>query len=281
MIELLIAVFGGGAAAMGVLALRRKDPVIASRIEQLRMTEDNPGRPAPRRPRVLEALGRKHPAVHEPIQKRLLVSGIEWSVEAFLGAKTLLAICGALLGITMGSMAPVFVLVLGFVGYRVPDFLVNARIKERKAAIDVVLPDAVDLLAISTRGGLNLHLALQRVATSLHGPLGEELKRVDREISVGVARADALGSMAKRLESDDAESLVGVLASTERFGVPVADALESFATEIRGKRRREAEEHARKAPVKILFPLVLCILPAFVLLTVVPLLLGTFRSLGF
>lgn len=278
--EALIASAAAATAFIAVLALRRKDPIVEGRIAKLRDLTGPSERPG-KRIRIIEALGERHPAEHPPVIRRLAAAGLDWTAERFLGAKIALGALGFFSGALMGSSALVAMLVLGAVAYLLPDFYLAARAKDRKGELEAVLPDAVDLLAVATKGGLNLQLALQRVAAAMQGPLGDELRRADREISLGATRSAALDAMAGRLEIEDVSALASTLSGSDRFGVPVADALESFSDELRGRRRRAAEEQARKAPVKMLFPLIICILPAFVLLTIVPLLLGTFRSLGF
>ncbi len=111
--------------------------------------------------------------------------------------------------------------------------------------------------------------------------MGREIQRTIEEIELGVPRAQALENLAARNGLPELESLVRVLLNSERFGTQVAASLETFSAEVRGRLKRRAEEQARKAPVKILFPLVFLILPAFILLTVVPLLVSAFQSLDF
>ena len=128
---------------------------------------------------------------------------------------------------------------------------------------------------------MNLTLSLKRVAARAGGVLGDELRRTLDEIDLGIVRTRALARLGERLEVADLEALINVLVTSDRLGTEVSPALESFAKEVRARQRRRAEEQARRAPVKILFPLVCLILPAFIFLTVVPLLLSTFSSLGF
>lgn len=192
-----------------------------------------------------------------------------------------LAGIGALVGLWFGTLAFVAAPGLGFLGYRIPDFIDAWRVKVRKEEISAELPETVDMLAVCTQAGLNLALSLQRVAQRAGGSLGDELRRSIDEIDLGVPRRTALSALAQRNGIDDLDALVTNLNNSERFGTQIASTLQVFSQEVRAKRRRAAEEQARRAPVKILFPLVFLILPAFVLLTVVPLLLGTFQDLGF
>jgi tight adherence protein C len=140
------------------------------------------------------------------------------------------------------------------------------------------LADVIDLLALAVGSGLNLRLALAAVAgrapLSWVEPLTTTVARIDR----GTAVADALDRL-PGIVGDHAHGVVSVLVSSERYGTTLLPALERLATEARFDRRRRAEDAARRVPVKLLFPLVLCILPAFGALTVAPLLAGALESL--
>ncbi|MEO7803995.1 MAG: type II secretion system F family protein [Actinomycetota bacterium] len=202
-----------------------------------------------------------------------------WAARA--NPRWVLGAIGALVGLWFGKFAFVAAPGFGYLGYRIPDFIRSFREKVRREEISAELPETVDMLAVCTEAGLNVALSLQRVAARASGALGDELRRTVDEIELGVPRGAALAALAERNGVDDLDALVANLNNSERFGTQVAATLQVFAQEVRAKRRRSAEEQARRAPVKILFPLVFLILPAFVLLTVVPLLLGTFQKLGF
>jgi tight adherence protein C len=160
-----------------------------------------------------------------------------------------------------------------------PLVLVKQGRARRVAATERELADVIDLFALAVGSGLNLRLALVAVASrappSWVGPLGAAVARVDRGIGV----ADALDEL-PAATGEFAHPLVSVLVSSERYGTILLPALERLAIEARFDRRRRAEESARRVPVKLLFPLVLCILPAFGALTVAPLLAGAVGSLG-
>jgi tight adherence protein B len=138
--------------------------------------------------------------------------------------------------------------------------------------------DVIDLFVLAIGAGLNLRLALTAVAcrapSAWAPPLGDVVEQVERGRRVG----DALEALPSVL-GEPARPLVRVLASAERYGTPLLPALDRLALEARLDRRRRAEEAARRVPVKLLFPLVLCVLPAFGLLTVAPLLAGALDAL--
>jgi Flp pilus assembly protein TadB len=149
----------------------------------------------------------------------------------------------------------------------------RARSSERRQddrRIDEV-PDLVELFRLATGAGLNVHLAVAVVAARFEGLVGDDLRRVPARVARGERLADALDGLA---ESGDAvRPLAAALAAAERYGDPLGPVLDRLSAEARMVRRRRAEETARRLPVQLLFPLVLCVLPAFVLLAVVPLLL--------
>lgn len=145
-------------------------------------------------------------------------------------------------------------------------------------AITNALPDAVDLLLLATSAGQSLPLAHPLVARRIAPPLGEALRVAATEADAGRPRADALVAAMAPL-GDRALGLSHALADHLRYGVPLAATLERWSAELRSDRRRQAEEAARHVPVRLLAPLIVCVLPAFALLTVVPLLVASLQAL--
>ena len=150
--------------------------------------------------------------------------------------------------------------------------------RRRLAAIAADLPDLVDLLVLGVGSGLTVHLAVARVTARAGGPLADELQRVLGDVALGRRLADALDDLPARA-GESVRPLVAALVASERYGAPLVAGLERLTDEVRRDRRRRAEEAARKVPVKLLFPLVTCTLPAFGLLTVAPLVASAVRSL--
>lgn len=151
------------------------------------------------------------------------------------------------------------------------------RTRERAARDDV--PQLLDLLAAGSTAGLSAEASFRQAVACLHGPLGDDLAEVMRSVDLGVPWRDALATHVERTGDPDLARTVAVLARTEALGVPLRDATRDLATTVRDARRAETLERARTAPVKMLFPLVFLILPAFLLLTVVPVLITTVRSI--
>ena len=148
----------------------------------------------------------------------------------------------------------------------------------RLAALAADVPDVVDLFVLAVGAGLTVPLAVATVGRRAAGPLGAELRRVCDDVALGRRLADALEDVPTRA-GEAVRPLVAALVASERYGAPLSSGLERLAGEVRHDRRRRAEEVARRIPVKLLFPLVGCTLPAFALLTVAPLIAGALRSL--
>ncbi|MFN2607732.1 MAG: type II secretion system F family protein [Acidimicrobiales bacterium] len=166
----------------------------------------------------------------------------------------------------------------GVVAWALPGVRAGRGERRRLAALAADLPDVVDLLTLAVGAGLTVQLAVAQVARRGAGPLAAELARVVDEVALGRRLADALDDLPTRA-GEAVRPLVGALVASERYGAPLVAGLERLADEVRRDRRRRAEEAARKVPVKLLFPLVACTLPAFGLLTVGPLVASAVRSL--
>jgi tight adherence protein C len=152
------------------------------------------------------------------------------------------------------------------------------RGRRRQRWIAEGLPDAVDLLLLCTEAGWSLPVAHPRVAPGVPGPVGAALRASHGAAERGQPRAEALIEALSPL-GDRARALAHLLADHLRYGVALGPGLERVGLELRLDRRRRAELDARRVPVRLLGPLVACILPAFALLTVVPLLAASLRAL--
>lgn len=167
----------------------------------------------------------------------------------------------------------------GLSGYLVVDAILYGRGRERQKLILKQLPDSLDQLTISVEAGLGFDAALQRVASTESGPLAEELSRVLGEVKVGVPRSEALKSLIDRTDVYELRHFVLAIRQAEQFGLPIARVLRIQSGELRVKRRMRAEEQAMKVPVKIVFPLVLCIFPALFVVLLGPAMIRVARAL--
>lgn len=170
--------------------------------------------------------------------------------------------------------------------WRLPSLSVPvlAAVRQRRrdrAAVEADLPEVVDLLRMCVGAGLTVPLAVQAVARRADGPVARALGQAAGNAAArGLRLADELDAVAEPGGlGEPVRPLVGVLTGCERYGHAIGPALERLAAECRADERRRAEAAARRVPVLLLFPLVTCILPAFALLTVAPLLAGALRAL--
>jgi tight adherence protein C len=192
-----------------------------------------------------------------------------WDADKLAALKVMGAIAGVGLGWLSatvlgreGLMYWMVILVVGGIGALLPGTILDLKARTRQELIRRALPDTMDLLTISVEAGLGFDAALAQVVRSTEGPLAQEIARMLQEMQVGVARADALRSVADRSDVDELRGFVLAMVQAEQFGVSIAKVLRSQAGQLRMKRRQRAEERAMKIPVKILFPLIFCILPA-------------------
>jgi tight adherence protein C len=143
-----------------------------------------------------------------------------------------------------------------------------------------MLPDMIDLLTISVEAGLAFDSALLHARRAMRGPLSEEIGRMLHEMQLGAARVDAMRHLAERSSVEELRSFVLAMVQADIFGVSVANVLRAQSQELRTKRRQRAEEKAMKTPVKLLFPMILCILPALLIIVVAPGAIRIFSAFG-
>jgi tight adherence protein C len=159
------------------------------------------------------------------------------------------------------------------VGLQLPQSVLQHLIKKRQHIIENGLPDALDLLIVCLEAGSAIDQAIVKVSDELaiaYPPLAEELRLVITETRAGKRRIDAFRSFAERTGVEDVRSLVAMLVQTDRFGTSISQALRTQAETSRTKRRQRAEEAAAKMGVKLVFPLVLLLFPAFFVATIGP-----------
>ena len=165
-------------------------------------------------------------------------------------------------------------LILGLAAAAVGWFVLRRRSARRwrreLSAVRAELPEAVDLFALAASAGLSVRLSVEAVAPRLDGHIGGALDRAVHQIRLGVEVAEALEALTHVPAGEPLRLLVRPLTDSLRYGSALGPALERAAAAARAERRRQAEAAARRVPMRLLFPLTLCVLPAFVLLTIVP-----------
>jgi len=199
-----------------------------------------------------------------------------WDPDRVLAFKMLGLLVGAAVGFILPLLfgnvawALVFGIGLAVFGFFLPNILLYQRAYDRSQTIQRELPDALDLLVISVESGLGFDAALAQVARNTHGPLAEEFFRVLQEMQLGTGRSDAMRALADRTDVTDLRGFVTAMVQADAFGIPIANVLRIQAREMRIRRSQRAEESAQKVPVKILFPLIFCILPALFIVILGP-----------
>jgi tight adherence protein C len=240
-------------------------------------------RPRPLR-RLIAAIGGFLPSRDgtEALRTGLVRGGFRRSdaVLVFLGAKAICAVGLPLLWVSIAhatarpmDRTTAWAVVFAMFGWYLPTMFLAWRQSERYAAMLSALPDALDLLVVCVESGLGVAAGLQRVAQEIHlaSPvLASELSLVNREMQTGVSRSDALRHLAERTGMDDLYSLVAMLIQTDKLGTSVAASLRAHAESMRTKRRQRAEQMARKASIKLAFPLVFMVFPALLVIILGP-----------
>jgi tight adherence protein C len=156
------------------------------------------------------------------------------------------------------------------VGARFPKMWLRGRVRGRQNRIRKNLPDALDMLSVCADAGLGFDQALQRVSERWKTPLGLEFARLVSEMQMGLSRSQALRNMADRLDVNELSSFVAVIIQSDKMGMSITDTLRSQAEQMRVERRHRAQEEARKAPLKMLFPMLFLILPSMLAVVIGP-----------
>jgi len=207
---------------------------------------------------VLEKTG-----LYDKIRRRLEAAHTKLTPPAFFNLKILLMAGLVVLAVfILGKFDPLVSIVCIFLGYIAPDILLNRKITRRKEAIVKLLPETVDLLDLCVEAGLDFATAVKWVIDKVPPhPLIEELAFVLEEIKWGKGRTQALKDMSRRLNIPEISSFVQTLVLAERMGTPVAEAFVILSEDARLQRFHRGERFAMRAPIKILLPLIFCILP--------------------
>jgi tight adherence protein C len=208
-------------------------------------------------------------------------------VTTFLGYRVLVTICTALFWLWLmsaagGGGASLLFVVITFsaLGWITPMFVLRKRAAHRLHQIDREVPELVDLLVTTVEAGVGFAAALQTTARRVEGPLGQELRVALSEQSMGLTIQEALKNMLSRANSPALRVFVQAILQGETLGVSIGKILRDLAVDMRKRRRQAAEEQAQKAPTKIIFPLVLLILPAMFIVAVGPLVFSFLNGLG-
>lgn len=297
LVALLVAGLLVGAVALfasGVRALAaRSGENLLRRLRPYEAVEASVGlAPPPARPRFgarlarllrpIAVLARPKEREASRLQQRLSQGGLraESAPTIYLASKVLLAIAG-LVGFAWLSAeraeplpyAPLVAILAFSTGYYLPNAWLARRIGTRQLEIRRGLPDALDLLVTCVEAGLGLDQAMQRVAgeLALAWPiLSQELRLTHLEVNAGIRRMEAMRRLADRTGVSDLKSLAATLNQTEVFGTSIGGALRVQAESMRIQRMQRAEEKAAVISVKLMIPLVVCVLPSLIVVIIGP-----------
>ncbi|WP_051713259.1 type II secretion system F family protein [Spirillospora albida] len=286
----LAALYGG--IALALLAGRRSRRVPERRLASLRHVYGPPEPAAepeaePFGDRVLAPLAARLGRIGRRLTPAGLIARLHrslalagnppsWTVERVMQAKGAALGAGVLLGVLFGAglggpVAFVLCVALGASGgFLLPDLLIHNLGTRRQLEIAKTLPDVLDMLTIGVEAGLGFDAAMAQVRQNAEGPLAGEFARVLQEMRIGLPRADALRAMAGRTTVAELRGFATAVVQAGELGIPIAGVLREQAREMRLRRRQRAEEAAQKVPIKILFPLLLCLFPALFVIIIGP-----------
>jgi len=220
------------------------------------------------------------------LQRRLARAGYRQPAHAdiFLASRFAVpAVLAILVALSFKDGTFFFIIISLVLGFFAPDFWLAQATNRRRARIAYSLPDGLDLMSICMDAGLGLDQAILRVGTEIrtvHRDLSQELLQIIFEQRAGMPRLDSWKGFASRTDLDDLRQFVAMLVQTERFGTPIAQALNTFSQSLRTTRRQKAEEMGAKAAIKMVFPMVLFIFPMVFIVTVGPAVIGLLKNLG-
>ncbi|MEI8349621.1 MAG: type II secretion system F family protein [Candidatus Omnitrophota bacterium] len=212
--------------------------------------------------------------VDKALKDKLYLARWRTTAAEFLAAKELLAIFLPLILFLFGVNNVWFLLAAGAFGFVFPELLINSRVNKRKYSIVRILPETVDLLGLCVGAGLDFMAAVRWVVDKVKpNPMIEEMILVLKEINLGKPRVEALRDMSKRLNIPDVTSFVRTLVQADRMGTPVEEAFKILSEDTRMRRFHRGERQAMKAPIKMLVPLIFCILPVILIIVAGPILI--------
>jgi tight adherence protein C len=284
-IVIAITVFGSVSAIVIGLLSRPKTASIETRIQEFRtraavFDEEEVDLEMPFAERVLkpsvEGVARfmssiLPASVLAETQKQLTMAGNPMSSNTFVAFWAVSTLVFGGLGFLLFLALPsslllqklLLLVAFGMLGWMFPRMWLKGKVKARQKAVVKALPDSLDLITTCVEAGLGLDAALARVAEKSTGPLADELTHMLRDVAMGKLRKEALVEMSDRIGVEELTSFINSVIQAEQLGVGIAQVLRVQSDQLRTKRRQRAEQQAHEAPIKMLFPLVLFIFPAF------------------
>lgn len=217
------------------------------------------------------------------IQHRLVVAGKypKWSVEGFAVVVLIVASLTGYIGFDMAQkkdmifIQRVIACILGIIiGGLVPFSVLNIMMQKRQKMILKQMPEVLDLLCVSVQAGLTFDAAMRKIVDRMQGPLIDECRRMLNDVRMGMVRRQALRLLAERCDIQDVSLFTTAIIQSERLGTSMATTLNNQAENMRERRRQYIKAEALKAPVKIIFPLIIFIFPALFVVVLLPAILS-------
>jgi tight adherence protein C len=227
-------------------------------------------------------------SVLSDIQKQLMMAGHPMTLQSYVTFWAILFSVFTGLGLVFFVVLPgslfiqklIFVVMFAGIGWIFPRLWLKGKVKARQKMVIKAMPDAMDLITTCVEAGLGLDAALARVAEKSGGPLAEELSRMLRDVAMGKMRREAMTELEQRIGVEELTTFINSVIQAEQLGVGIAQVLRVQSDQLRTKRRQRAEQAAHEAPIKMLFPLVLFIFPAFLLVILGPAAIRIAQSLS-
>ena len=289
----LVAFIGLGVIIYGIVSWTRSGKKVSNRIEQFVTSAENITTDGPKRSpivqreisgslfsrtvinwfkKILQILGRYTPdRLVVDLEHKLTIAGNPRNMHAgeFYAIRFLAFVAGIVVAFFLNrdlknidlKMLGVGALII-LLCYVYPTVWLNGKVRERQDEIQRGLPDALDMLSVCASAGLAFDQSLVKISGYWDTALGHEIRRVTKELEMGISRATALKNLSSRLDVDDLTRFVSIIVQAEKVGMSYADVLHSQALQMRVQRQFRAREIANKLPGKMLFPIVLFIFPA-------------------
>src|SRR5574341_1524290 len=212
------------------------------------------------------------------VSRLLLAAGSPMTTQAFF---LVVLLCGGFFPVAglviamqlsggLASWVPFVVIGSAVAGFVLPYYWLRRSVRVRKTAIWKRLADVFDMITVCVEAGLGLDAAMRQVATKLKGPFSDEISIMLRQVGMGRPRREALEDLAYRVDISEVNTFVNAIVQAEQLGTSLGRVLRSQSLTLRVRRRQRAEEMARRAPVKMVFPLVLFLMPTFFIVTIGP-----------
>jgi tight adherence protein C len=199
---------------------------------------------------------------------------------------TLVLTCGTLVFVARLVSAEQFpralvtALAAAGIAFLLPLMWISMKASSRQDKIRKELPDMLDMLLISVEAGLGFDAAVAKIVMRTSGPIGEEFGRMLQDSQAGLSRREALRGLADRNNVPELNAFIMAMVQADVFGISVSNILRAQSRELRVKRRQRAQEMAQKAPAKMVFPLILCVLPATLIVLMGPAVISIGRAFG-